>query len=188
MHEAPSVLSAWSNFYVITGSSAAALTGLMFVVITLVAGDRSRAWGEGISTFSSPTVVHFCVALLVSAILTAPWHSLGQVGVMLGLTGLYGVAYTLLIVYRLTYRIRREAYRPQVEDWLSYAIVPLVGYVAIAGAAIGLPAVPAAASFALAGATVLLIFVGIRNAWDVVTFIAIGPIPEPDDPDRDQRA
>jgi hypothetical protein len=26
----PSVLSAWANFYVITGSSAAALTGLMF--------------------------------------------------------------------------------------------------------------------------------------------------------------
>src|SRR5213075_1207236 len=36
MHQAvPSPLEAWANFYVILGSSAAALTGLQFVVLTL---------------------------------------------------------------------------------------------------------------------------------------------------------
>ena len=173
MHEAPSALAAWSNFYVVTGSSAAALTGLMFVVITLIAGDRSRPWSEGISTFSTPTVVNFCVALLVSAILSAPWPSLVHAGVMLAFAGVFGVAYTLLVLYRMIYRVRRVAYSPKIEDWLSYAIVPLVANVMIAGAAVALPAVPAGALFALAGATALLIFVGIHNAWDVVTFIAI---------------
>src|ERR1700674_4447016 len=100
-----SVLTAWSNFYVIAGSSAAALTGLMFVVITLVVGlERSKRTPDGIATFSTPTVVHFCVALVISAILSAPWHSLAQVGTALGLTGLYGIVYVLR-VFRRTRRL-----------------------------------------------------------------------------------
>jgi hypothetical protein len=37
-----SVLADWESFYVIVGSSAGALTGLMFVVITLVADARIK--------------------------------------------------------------------------------------------------------------------------------------------------
>jgi hypothetical protein len=78
---ASSVLTAWSNFYVIIGSSAAGLTGLMFVVITLVAGqERERRSPDGIAAFGTPTVAHFGVALLGSAILSAPWSSLGHAG------------------------------------------------------------------------------------------------------------
>ena len=55
MHEATvAPLTAWENFYVIIGSSAAALTGLVFVVITLVAGTRERLSGDGTATFSTP--------------------------------------------------------------------------------------------------------------------------------------
>lgn len=181
MHEAaPSVLTAWANFYVITGSSAAALTGLMFVVITLVAGDRSRTTIDGISTFSTPTVVHFCVALLVSAVLSAPWSSLVPASVLLGLTGLYGIAYAALVIYRIRTRIS-TMYQPEVEDWLWYAIVPLVAYAAIVVAALRLSPAPGGALFALAGAALLLIFLGIHNAWDVVTFIAVKKDADTDD-------
>mgnify|MGYP001252826337 CR=1 FL=1 len=48
MHDTASlVITAWSNFYVITGSSAAALTGLMFVVITLVAATAHAPRTKG---------------------------------------------------------------------------------------------------------------------------------------------
>ena len=178
MHEAPSALLPWSSFYVITGSSAAALTGLMFVVITLVAGDRSRPTSEGIATFSTPTVVHFCGALFVSVLLSAPWRSLTHVAVMLGLAGLAGVAYSL----RVTHRTRRlTTYRPGMDDWLWYVVLPLAAYVAVLAAAIALPAVPTEALFALAGGIVLLIFIGIHNAWDVVTYLAIEVVPQADD-------
>jgi len=47
---ASTLLAPWSNYYVITGSSAAALTGLMFVVITLVASvERLRRAPDGIA-------------------------------------------------------------------------------------------------------------------------------------------
>ncbi|HLY31201.1 MAG TPA: hypothetical protein VKQ36_09230, partial [Ktedonobacterales bacterium] len=83
MHEASVLsLSAWDNFYVIIGSGAAALTGLMFVVVTLISGVRLRRSNEGIATFSTPTVVHFCVALFVAAALTAPWQALWPVALL----------------------------------------------------------------------------------------------------------
>ncbi len=177
MNEAPtSLLSAWSNFYVITGSSAAALTGLMFVVITLVAGGRSQASHEGISMFSTPTVVHFGAALLTSALLNVPWRSLAQAGIMLSLVGLYGVGYTLHVMKRTR---RQSAYEAQLDDWLWYAAFPLVGYVALVAAAIGLVPVPVQALFASAGSVLLLIFIGIHNAWDVVTYIAVEQVQPP---------
>src|SRR5437762_4327534 len=81
---AVSLLTTWQNFYVIIGSSAAALTGLMFVVITLIAGAQVRG---SIAAFGTPTVVHFCAALLVAAILSAPWPALWNAGLLLGLCG-----------------------------------------------------------------------------------------------------
>jgi hypothetical protein len=114
MHDtAPSVITAWSNFYVITGSSAGALTGLMFVVITLVAGDRSRTTHEGVATFSTPTVMHFCAALLVSALLCAPWRSLTHAAVVLGFLGLCGVMYVSRVLMRTS---RLTGYRPGIDD------------------------------------------------------------------------
>jgi hypothetical protein len=187
MQDTPSsFIAAWANFYVITGSSAAALTGLMFVVITLVAGDRSRRAHEGTATFSTPTVLHFCAALLVSATLSAPWRSLAHVAAFLGITGLFGVVYMSRVVIRTT---RLTVYRAGIDDWVWYAIVPLVAYLAVAVAAIFLPWAPTETLFVIAGANVLLIFTGIHNAWDVVTFIAIKYDGEPSSSsaDEDQR-
>ena len=178
MAETASVLTPWSNFYIMTGSSAGALTGLMFVVITLVTGiERSQRTRDGISTFSTPTVAHFGAALLVSAVLSAPWRSLVYPATLLGLAGLYAVVYVLRVWY-LTRRF--TAYRPDLEDWVWYTILPLVAYGAILVGAIVLPAIPVGALFALAAGVVLLIFIGIRNAWDIVTYIAIeGPDKSP---------
>jgi hypothetical protein len=181
VHDAASpALAAWSNYYVIAGSSAAALTGLMFVVITLTAGRRSRVTGEGVATFNTPTVVNFCAALLISAIVTAPWHSLFPAGVLVGLVGLAGVAYSLRVTYRLRTRMS-ELYSPEVDDWLWYAVLPTAAYLLVAGAAIGLFAAATGAPFALAAAAILLIFIGIHNAWDVVTYLAMRIVSDPDD-------
>lgn len=160
-------LAAWSNFYVIVGSSAAALTGLMFVVITLV--SRSPTTREGTATFSTPTVVHFGSALLLGAILAAPWPSLRHLGIVLAIVGLCGMIYAL----RVTLRTQRlTTYRPDVDDWVWYAILPVLAYLTVAACAILAFVAPAGALYGFAAAALLLIFIGIRNAWDVVTFVA----------------
>src|ERR1700730_8707675 len=164
-------LAAWSNFYVITGSSAAALTGLMFIVITLVAGQERffKNMRDGVETFSSPTVVHFSAALLISAILAAPWHSLVSPGILLTFIGLCGAVYAVRVLLRMK---RRTTYEPEFDDWFWYALLPVAAYVAIFAAGIMLVTIPERGLFALAGGTIALIFMGIRNAWDIVTFIA----------------
>ena len=171
MAENPSaLLGSWSSFYVMAGSSAAALTGLMFVVVTLV---RERGAGnnpEGISTYSTPTVLHFATALLVCALLVAPWRSMTLPPVLVGVIGLYGVIYVVRVSYRAS---RLEAYRPDLEDWTWYTVLPFVGYAGMLSGAILLASSPAKALFAIAGSCVLLIFIGIRNAWDIVTFLAV---------------
>ena len=79
MQEVASVpLPAWDNFYVIVGSSAAALTGLQFVVMTLISEMRQASNENTIDAFGTPTVVHFCASLLISAVLSAPYARNGN--------------------------------------------------------------------------------------------------------------
>ncbi|HLO65851.1 MAG TPA: hypothetical protein VK188_02455 [Holophaga sp.] len=65
-------LSAWQNFYLILGSSASALIGIQFVVITLIAHRRQPASSESISAFATPTVVQLASALVLSALMSVP--------------------------------------------------------------------------------------------------------------------
>ncbi len=171
---ADAMLGSWSSFYVMIGSSAAALTGLMFVVITLVNNEQRKRNPDGIATFSTPTVLHFCAALFVAAVVSAPWHSLTWVAVFIAGFGAYGSIFSMYVMYRAS---RLAEYRADVEDWTWFVVLPLLAYVGVFGAGLGLLWRPAQSLFVLGGATVLLIFIGIRNAWDVVTFLAINGEP-----------
>jgi hypothetical protein len=167
-----SPLATWHNFYSIIGTAAATLTGLLFVVVTLIAGVRVRASSpsSGIAVFSTPNVVHFGAALLVAALLSAPWQALWQAGLLLGLAGLWGATYVIIVLRRAR---RQTDYQPVLEDWLFHTIFPLVSYTALVVAALLLPGHPAPALFVIAAATVLLLFIGIHNAWDNVIYIAL---------------
>jgi hypothetical protein len=164
-----SLLAPWSSFYILIGSAAASLTGLMFVVITLVTGiDRLRRNPDGIGTFSTPTVVHFGTALLVSALLSAPWRSTVWLAVTFGIIGVVGIVYLARLMHRAK---RLTSYKPDLEDWAWYTVLPFVAYGALLAAGIMLRIVPVDAMFALAAGATLLIFIGIHNAWDIVTYI-----------------
>jgi hypothetical protein len=172
MPQALAVLGTWSNFYVVIGSSAAGLTGLMFVVITLAAGlEPARRSPTGISIFSTPTVLHLSVALIVSAILSAPWHSLIHVAAVLSGAGVVGLASVLRVMYRSR---RLTEYHLDLEDWAWYAALPFLAYATIIAGAIMLPIAPKPVLFPIAGGVLLLILIGIHNAWDIVTFLVVG--------------
>jgi hypothetical protein len=178
-YDASSFLTPWLTFYGMTGASAATLTGLMFVVITLVSGEQRPTSADAGSTFTTPTVMHFGAALLVSALLVAPWHSFGGPVVLLGIAGLYGTFHMARVTIKAT---RLTMYRPDAEDWTWYAILPAVAYLTLLVGAIVLPASPGVALFVFAAAVVMLIFIGIRNSWDVVTYITVGRGDEPPPP------
>ena len=165
-----SPLAAWESFYVIVGSSGAALTGLQFVVIALVAESRRRSSLKEIDAFGTPTIVHFCAVLMVSAILSAPWRSLTSVSVALAVSGLAGLLYGLIVLKRAR---RQSGYRPVFEDWLTHVVLPLSAYALLLIAGIFLRSNPQRVLFVVAASAVLLLFTGIHNAWDTVTYIAV---------------
>lgn len=171
-----SSLTAWADFYLIIGTAAATLTGLMFVVITLIVGTARRS-STGLGIYSTPTVVHFAATLLITVLLSAPWPERWQASIPLGLLGLTGLAYGVVVLRRALATAHNEPYRPVLEDWLCHAILPLVGYATVLVAAFVLPLHPVPALFAVGTVSVLFIVLGIHNAWDIVTFITMVQLP-----------
>ena len=161
-------LAGWGNFYVILGSSAGALIGLQFIFITLIAeGPRAPDLDRAGAAFGTPTVVHFAMVLLLSALVAAPWNSVAPAAVAWGVAGLGGVVYIAIVARRMR---QQRLYRPQLEDWFYYALLPFFAYALLAVAAFVSGSHLRAALFTVAGAAGLLLFIGIRNAWDTVTY------------------
>src|SRR6266403_3669421 len=142
---ARSPLATWESFYVIVGSSGAALTGLQFVSIAIIAESRRRSTLREISAFGTPTIVHFCGVLLVSALVSAPWHGLTRLAFALGACAVAGVVYGLITVKRARQQTR---YRPVFEDWLWHAVLPIFAYTVLLISAVMLPGYPQRTLFA----------------------------------------
>jgi hypothetical protein len=170
-----SPLSAWESFYVIVGSSAGALTGLQFVVITLAVEARALKRAD-LRAFVTPTIVHFCLVLLISTILSAPWRSLSSPALCLAACGLAGVGYGALVLRHVR---RQPSYAPDLGDWLWFGVLPLTANLALVVAAILLPRQPTSALFGIGATAVLLLFIGIHNAWDGVTYLAVERLQRP---------
>jgi len=115
-----SELVEWDSFYGIIGSAAGALIGLQFVVMTLIA-ERPPTLAAG-AAFATPTIVHFGGALLLSALLRAPWQTITIAACLWGLMGFSGVAYAMIVARRM--RVQ-TAYKPEFEDWLFHILLPL---------------------------------------------------------------
>ncbi len=160
--------TAWANFYVIVGSSAGALIGLQFVVLSLITDRRlARTDAAAGRAFATPQIVHFVAVLGLSAILSAPWDGTGGAEILWGLLGLSGAVYTIIVRRRMR---RQSVYRPEFEDWLFHVLLPLAAYLLLGIAAFAARSRLRESLFGVAAAAVLLLFAGIHNAWDAVTY------------------
>jgi hypothetical protein len=175
-------LGGWGNFYTIVGSSAGALIGLQFVVMTLIANiPMNRGDAQAGDTFTTPTVVHFGAVLLLSAVASVPWDGLAAVVVLWGLVGLGGVVY----VFHVARRLRSQTtYQPVFEDRLFHVLLPFTGYAMLGGSAGAGFSHPRRTLFVVGAAALLLLFVGIHNAWDLVTYHVFVKKQEPGENDR----
>jgi hypothetical protein len=172
-------LAEWESFYVIVGSAAGALIGLQFVVMTLIAERPPLRAAEAGAAFATPTIVHFAVALLLSALLRAPWQTITVAAAAWGVVGVSGLVYALIVARRLR---AQAAYHPDFEDWLFHVLLPLVAYATLALSAFAAASHTREALFAVGGMTLVLLFVGIHNAWDAVAYHVLvrrqdGPAP-----------
>jgi hypothetical protein len=164
------MLTEWANFYVITGSAAAALTGLMFVVIALAANGRRGMGAHGLRAFVTPTIVHFGTVLALSAFLSVPRQTATSLAMGLGAAGVVGLAYSALITVSMR-RIGR-VYVPVAEDWIWHVILPTITYAGLLVLAFLMRRRMQPCLYGIAALSVGLLFIGIHNAWDVAVSIS----------------
>jgi hypothetical protein len=163
----PSPLAGWDNFYVIAGSSAAGLTGLTFIVISLAAEAR-RVNANGLRIFITPTIVHFAFVLAAAAFLSMPRQTVFSVSLGCGIAGAAGLIYVGTIAASMRHIV--TAYVPVHEDWIWNAVLPAIAYGSLLADAFLIWHWPARIMYAVATSLVLLILVGTHNAWDVTVW------------------
>lgn len=154
----------WDEFYLLVGGAAGALIGLLFVVVTLTTNiDRGRA-SRGASLYMTPTVFHLAAVLAVGAVSLAPrTPPLIQLAVI-GAIGLWGLVYALWAAVGIN-RFRAPE-TPHWTDGFCYGLIPAGLYGVLLGAVAGRSAL-------VVGAAMLaLLAMAIRNAWDLVTWLA----------------
>lgn len=78
--------------------------------------------------------------------------------------------YLIIVMQRMRHV---PGYQTPLKDWLWYLVFPLIAYMVFIVAAVALPANPALALYFISAVMFALLFIGIHNAWDLVTFFAI---------------
>jgi hypothetical protein len=167
-----SLLAGWENFYVIIGTSAGGLTGLTFVVIALVK-DRTTAnvTPHGVSVFVTPTIVHFGGVLAFAAFMNLPHPQVLALSAVFVLAGVAGVVYSAVIGTHMPGP--GSFYVAVREDWVWNVIVPSVIYTALIVAGVLIWRWQTGALYTVAALSLALLFVGIRNAWDIAVFMTL---------------
>jgi hypothetical protein len=169
--EAALRLKDWDSFYVIVGSSAGALTGLMFVVMALTQNLRTPAASQGVRSFASPTIVHFTTVLSISAILSMPRHTHTTLGICVLAIGIGLLSYVAWLIRRT--RDGVGSYSPDRSDWMWHFVLPSVAYLALIVAGASVWASASRALDVVAGSVLLLLIIGIHNAWDSAVYMII---------------
>ena len=159
----------WDNFYIIVGSSAGALIGVIFIVATLTAGLETSRASRGARLYITPIVFHFVIVVIVSAISAVPDLPAGAVGVMLAFCAFSGLAYTATTTMGM-FSIKGQD-EPDRSDKLFYCVLPIIAYLGLAGATAAVWLAPGIAALAIGAMMLFLLLLGIRNAWDLATFL-----------------
>ncbi len=162
-----SLLADWDNFYVITGSAAAGLTGLTFVVIALAA-DTRRVSLKGLRSYVTPTIVHFCAVLSIAAYLSMPHQSVLSLSLGFGAAGIAGLAYVAVVGIGIAHIA--SDYIPVHEDWIWNVLLPAIAYAILLCTACFIWTRPERSLYGAAAVSLLLMFIGIHNAWDIAVW------------------
>lgn len=153
----------WHDFYLTTGAGAAAILGATFIVATLTSNVRERS--IGLKGFVTPTAVHLASVFTGSALLLMPTLDVVRAVATFFLGGSAGVIYCAIVWMRIRHM------KIDVPDRLWYAGLPVLCYLAFAVGAV-LIWQGRMFAFELFGmAFVALMIIGVRNAWDMATFM-----------------
>jgi hypothetical protein len=180
----------WHDFYLLVGTASATLVGLMFVAASIGSSVFSERHRIALQAFISPTVVNFAAVLFVCIGVMIPSQTWFSLGLLLAGGGVAGLIYAGRVWVQM---FVRRSFHVDLIDRMFYATVPLLGYLLILVAGIFLLLDKAWSAEVTAAALVVLLFAGVRNAWDMTTWIMMrspttAPLRPPDEPPPSQQS
>jgi len=166
------ILREWHSFFSLTGQAAVTLMGLVFVAASLGASlVKAGSTASGIRAFVNPTIIHFSAVLVLASLTLIPTQGFNSLGSLLCLTGVAGLLYAGVVIVQLRKHHRRHT-PVALVDWFWRACLPTLGYLLILTTALGLLMRVPFALNGLALAVIVFLLLGIRNAWNLLLWIA----------------
>jgi hypothetical protein len=161
----------WTDYFVLLGTASGGLIGLLFVVVTLTTGmERSRAlWAAGI--YMTPIAVHFGVVLSISAATLVPRLAATQVAGLMAVFAALGLAAAMRTCLGI-FALHSKPDPPHWSDFWGYGVGPAAIYLLLEAAAVSVWLRAACAPYLLAALLLVLLLLAIRNAWDLITWMA----------------
>ena len=161
----------WQNFYMLLGEASATLAGLMFVAASLGARLINEDSDPKVRTFLTPTVVYFSLVLLLCALMNVPTQTRAALTIQIFAVGLIGAGYSLSHLPRL-HSFQHDGSLSR-QAWIWNLVLPLLSALWLLGTALSLPRSVTGALDAAAVGVLLLVMVGLHNAWNVTLTLAL---------------
>jgi hypothetical protein len=79
-----------------------------------------------------------------------------------------GLVYAGIVILRA---LRQKEYKPVGEDWLFHVLLPGTAYFVLLLSGLAVRKLAVTALFGVAAVALGLLFIGIHNAWDTVTYV-----------------
>jgi hypothetical protein len=151
----------WEDYFLLVGSAAGALIGLLFVVVTLTAGRELGAIERGQKLYMTPIVFSLGAVVLLSGVAMAPVVTPALFALVSGTIGLIG----FVAQFRVTLGLRKVAPDSTTQfDVTWYGIVPAIAFALQLAAAFALLIRPGAWTFAMLSASCSSPFT-MRGIW-----------------------
>src|SRR5206468_9010306 len=175
---ARSMFDRWDEFYLLAGSAAAVLIGLIFVVMTLMQDRPRSSVLAGSKLYMGPVVLQVSFVLVMSSAALVPEVSRAAFAAVCAAVALSGFARGVMSLVGIAVIRGPEVH--WTDKWF-YGAIPAALFAALAVVAwafwSGQGWAPVGAAAVITG----ILLLAIRNEWDLVTGLA--PRPDDDAPD-----
>lgn len=161
----------WTNFYYLCGSSAAGLTGLMFIAVTFGSRLITKDKLSQADMFLSPICYHFIQVFFLCCVASAPTAGPKVLGLIITITAVWRLV-RIPNSYRLMKTASQESSDVETSDWIFGLYLPGALYLLLIAAGLSYLLSLAAAPNLFACSLICLLMLGVRVAWDTLLWIA----------------
>lgn len=160
----------WGEFYLMAGSAAAVLIGLIFVVVTLMQ-DRSRSSVlAGSKLYMGPVLLQVSFVMVLSAAALARGVTAGAIALIAGAVAVWGLVRGVQSIVGIA-GLRGPDKAHWTDAWF-YGAIPAALYGLLGAVALGFWTGAPWALHGLAAVITAMLLTSIRNEWDLVTWLA----------------